>query len=377
MQNDSPASARARRDGSCLSVLLGGSWELEKGWPSGCEDIVSEARRPDVSSLRVTSDGLGNWDSCLLTFLMELISAARKRHIPVSRELPKSLDRLVDLTFAVEKKEGSARSREEDGLLAVIGSCIAVFPEGCRRMLDFFGDIIIALLRFLSGRSSMKSSDLWEAMYQCGVRSLPIVAVTNMLFGLILAFVGAVQLKMFGAQIYVAGLVGIGMLRVMGAVMVGVVMSGRIGASYAALIGTMQVNEEIDALETMGISPVDYLVLPRMLALSIMVPLLTVFADAMGIFGGFLVAISMLDLSPMQYLTATAEMVHYDQGIIGLCYAAVFGIIIAISGCYHGIHCGRSAQAVGEATTTAVVHAIVGIIVATAIITVICNVLGV
>ena len=289
---------------------------------------------------------------------MELIGAARKRHIPVSRELPKSLDRLVDLTFAVEKKEGSARSREDDGLLAVIGSCIAVFPEGCRRMLDFFGDIIIALLRFLSGRSSMKSSDLWEAMYQCGVRSLPIVAVTNMLFGLILAFVGAVQLKMFGAQIYVAGLVGIGMLRVMGAVMVGVVMSGRVGASYAALIGTMQV-------------------LPRMLALSIMVPLLTVFADAMGIFGGFLVAISMLDLSPMQYLTATAEMVHYDQGIIGLCYAAVFGIIIAISGCYHGIHCGRSAQAVGEATTTAVVHAIVGIIVATAIITVICNVLGV
>ena len=194
MQNDSPASARARRDGSCLSVLLGGSWELEKGWPSGCEDIVSEARRPDVSSLRVASDGLGNWDSCLLTFLMELIGAARKRHIPVSRELPKSLDRLVDLTFAVEKKEGSARSREDDGLLAVIGSCIAVFPESCRRMLDFFGDIIIALLRFLSGRSSMKSSDLWEAMYQCGVRSLPIVAVTNMLFGLILAFVGAVQL---------------------------------------------------------------------------------------------------------------------------------------------------------------------------------------
>ncbi|MBR4746707.1 MAG: ABC transporter permease, partial [Desulfovibrio sp.] len=217
--------------------------------------------------------------------------------------------------------------------------------------------------------------DLVEAMHECGVRSLPIVAVTSLLFGLILAFVGAVQLSMFGAQIYVAGLVGIGMLRVMGAVMVGIVMSGRVGAAFAALIGTMQVNEEIDALETMGIPPIDYLVLPRMLALSVMVPLLTVFADAMGIAGGFFVAITMLDLTPMQYLTATVDMVSYKQGIVGLVYATVFGIIIAIAGCYHGMRCGRSAQAVGEATTTAVVHSIVGIIVASAVITVICNVL--
>lgn len=377
MSDTTPAAASAHIRGGTLAVSLSGAWELEKGWPAGCEDIVKKASAPEVKGLAVAAANLGAWDSCLLTFLMELIGAARKRNIPVTRNLPKSLDRLVDLTFAVEKKEGAARSREEDGLLAGIGACVAAFPEGCRRMLDFFGDIILALMRFLSGRSAMKGSDLFEAMYQCGVRSLPIVAVTNMLFGLILAFVGAVQLKMFGAQVYVAGLVGIGMLRVMGAVMVGVVMSGRVGASYAALIGTMQVNEEIDALETMGISPVDYLVLPRMLALTIMVPLLTVFADAMGIFGGFVVAVSMLDLSPMQYLTATADMVSYKQGVIGLCYAAVFGVIIAISGCYHGIHCGRSAQAVGEATTTAVVHAIVGIIVATAVITVICNVLDV
>ena len=165
------------------------------------------------------------------------------------------------------------------------------------------------------------------------------------------------------------------MLRVMGAVMVGIVMSGRVGAAFAALIGTMQVNEEIDALETMGIPPIDYLVLPRMLALSVMVPLLTVFADAMGIAGGFFVAITMLDLTPMQYLTATVSMVNYKQGVVGLVYATVFGIIIAIAGCYHGMRCGRSAQAVGEATTTAVVHSIVGIIVASAVITVICNVL--
>ena len=223
----------------------------------------------------------------------------------------------------------------------------------------------------------MRSQDFVAAMYECGVQALPIISVTSMLFGLILAFVGAVQLTQFGAQIYVAGLVGIGMLRVMGAVMVGVVMSGRVGAAYAALIGTMQVNEEVDALATLGISPVDFLVLPRVLALTAMVPLLTLYADLMGVLGGYLVGVMMLDLNPMEYFNATTQMVPFKHVIIGLVYGTVFGVVIAVAGCYQGMRCGRSAQAVGQATTTAVVHSIVGIIVATAAITVICNVLGV
>ena len=214
-------------------------------------------------------------------------------------------------------------------------------------------------------------------MHECGVAALPIISLTSLLFGLILAFVGAVQLTQFGAQIYVAGLVGIGMLRVMGAIMVGVVMSGRVGAAYAALIGTMQVNEEVDALSTMGISPHDFLVLPRLLALMAMIPLLTLYADLMGIVGGFVVGTVMLNLNPLEYINATIQMVPFKHLIIGLIYGTVFGAIVAVAGCYQGIRCGRSAQAVGQATTTAVVQAIVGIIVATAIITVICNVLGV
>ena len=221
----------------------------------------------------------------------------------------------------------------------------------------------------------MRAQDFLAAMYECGVCALPIISITSLLFGLILAFVGAVQLQQFGAQLYVAGLVGIGMLRVMGAVMVGVVMSGRMGASYAAVIGTMQVNEEVDALSTTGLSPTDFLVLPRMLALALMTPLLTVYADLMGILGGFLVGVTMLDLNALEYLNATATMVNFRHGLIGLVYGAVFGVIIALFGCYHGMRCGRSALAVGRATTTAVVHSLVGIIVATAIITIICNLL--
>ena len=189
-------------------------------------------------------------------------------------------------------------------------------PPRCADFLEFLGDVTLSIWRLILGRAGMRMQDFIEAMYECGVRALPIISITSLLFGLILAFVGAVQLTQFGAQIYVAGLVGIGMLRVMGAVMVGVVMSGRVGAAYAAMIGTMQVNEEVDALTTLGISPIDFLVLPRMLALMLMVPLLTVYADLMGILGGYVVGVSMLGLSSAEYLNATMQMVSFVHGLI-------------------------------------------------------------
>lgn len=357
-------------------MALGGSWRLEQSWPDGAVAVINELRN-GIRNLNISTVKLGSWDSGLLAFLMELISKAKQRDIALHLDLPESLKRLVDLTFAIESKAGASRIHRHVSLCERTGEYLFKLPASIKRTMVFAGEVVLGIVRFSTGKSAMRAKDLFEAMYECGIRSLPIVSITNLLFGLILAFVGAVQLKTFGAQVYVAGLVGIGMLRVMGAIMVGVVMSGRIGAAYAALIGTMQVNEEIDALETMGISPVDFLILPRMLALTFMVPLLTVFADLMGILGGFLVGISLLDLTPLEYLTATVQMVSFRQGLLGLVYATVFGIIIAIAGCYHGLRCGRSAQAVGEATTTAVVHSIIGIIVATAIITIIFNILSV
>ncbi|MFO0981414.1 MAG: ABC transporter permease [Planctomycetota bacterium] len=198
-----------------------------------------------------------------------------------------------------------------------------------------------------------------------------------MLVGLILAFVGAVQLEMFGAQIYVASLVGIAMVRVMAAVMTGIIIAGRTGAAFAAQLGTMQVNEEIDALRTMGFSPIEFLVLPRMLALSIMMPLLCLYADLMGVLGGLVVGVGMLHLSIEQYLNQTRASVHLADLVIGLVHGAVFGVLVALAGCLRGMQCGRSASAVGQAVTSAVVTSIVSIIVATAIITVACNVLGI
>ena len=375
--HSTPAALSCGLQESLLVVELSGSWELDGKLP---EEEMAQVRArvaqdKTITALRLQTGALGEWDSSLLAFAADLVVLARTRQIPCELRLSKAMQDLLSLAFAVKSREGSAREKKKQGFLEAIGARALQLPAHVSDFLEFIGDVALGFGRLVRGKSAMRSKDFFAAMYECGVSSLGIVAITNLLFGLILAFVGAVQLISFGAQIYVAGLVGIGMLRVMGAVMVGVVMSGRVGAAYAALIGTMQVNEEVDALETMGIPPVDFLVLPRMLALAIMTPLLTVVADLMGMVGGFLVGITILDLTPAQYIHSTTTMVNYVHGLAGLCYATCFGIVIAVFGCYHGMRCSRSAQGVGQATTTAVVHSLVGIIMSTAIITIVFNVL--
>jgi len=185
-------------------------------------------------------------------------------------------------------------------------------------LLDFIGEAFIAVPRFVGGRATFRGSDLLLFLQESGSQALPIVSLISMLVGLIPAFVGAIQLQTFGAQIYVADPVGIAMVRVMGAIMTGIIMAGRTGAAYAAQLGTMQVNEEIDALKTLGISPMEFLVLPRMLALSLMMPLLCIYADIMGILGGLIVGVVMLDIDPIVYLNETRAAVGLTNVWIGL-----------------------------------------------------------
>lgn len=261
--------------------------------------------------------------------------------------------------------------------LSRIGESAIAFGRSVVEMLGFIGEATVAFMRLLKGKARFRRSDFTLTIQQCGVQALPIVSLISLLVGLILAFVGAVQLMMFGAQIYVASLVGIAMVRVMGAIMTGIIMAGRTGAAFAAQLGTMQVNEEIDALKTLGISPMEFLVLPRMLALALMMPLLCLYADLMGVLGGLIVGVGMLDLSAVEYFNETKASVTLNHFWIGLFHSAVFGVLVALAGCLRGLQCGRSASAVGDAATSAVVTGIVSIIVATAIITIICNVLGI
>ena len=197
---------------------------------------------------------------------------------------------------------------------------------------------------------------------QCGAEALPIVALISFLVGAILAFVGNVQLMSFGANLFVADLVGIAMVREMGVVMTGIIMSGRTGAAFAAQLGSMKANEEIDALRTFGFDPFDFLVLPRLIALVVMMPLLTLYADVAGIMGGMLVG-SLVGIPPALYWTETLTALSLTNVSLGVLKSVFFGAAIAISGCQQGMAAGNSSAAVGEATTRAVVTAITAVIV--------------
>jgi phospholipid/cholesterol/gamma-HCH transport system permease protein len=281
------------------------------------------------------------------------------------------------IATAVPEKKDTGRGKVRKGFLTGVGERAIAFFEAAVELLAFVGEAFVTFGRLLVGKACFRGSDLVLLIRQTGADALPIVSLISLLVGLILAFVGAIQLQMFGAQLYVANLVGIAMVRVMGAVMTGIIMAGRTGAAFAAQLGTMQVNEELDALETLGISAMEFLVLPRMLALCIMMPLLCLYADLMGVLGGLIVGAGMLDINIIQYYNQTRAAVGLNELAIGLFHSAVFGVLVALSGCLRGIQCGRSASAVGQATTSAVVTGIVSIIVATANITVMCNVVGI
>jgi phospholipid/cholesterol/gamma-HCH transport system permease protein len=359
-----------------LVLRLAGSWRLEDKLPD-----VSEVQReleggPPVRRLGFESGGVTAWDTGLLTFVRRLIDEGKRRGIEVDRGgLPQGAQRLLNLATAVAAKE-TGRGVKHVPWLERVGARAAAAGAAGAAMLTFVGQACLAFWALLRGRARFQSSDLWLIVEECGARALPIVSLICFLVGLILAFVGAVQLRRFGAQIYVADLVGIAMATEMGAMMTGIILAGRTGAAFAAQLGTMQVNEEIDALRTMGISPLEFLVLPRMLALIIMTPLLTIYGDVVGILGGAFVGVTMLDLSLTTYMRETLSTLVLADFAKGLLKGAVFGVLVAWAGCFRGMQCGRSSAAVGLAATAAVVLGIVSIIVSDSILTVIYNALG-
>jgi phospholipid/cholesterol/gamma-HCH transport system permease protein len=361
-----------------LLVRLKGSWTIEQKLPDIGEvqsQIKSDA---GVKQIAFDTRELTGWDSGLLSFLIKIINQHANGNIAVQKDgLPEGVRKLIDLAFAVPERKGARKETVREPLVARIGASTIAAGQTSIDTLNFIGEAFLAFLKFFVGKARFQRSELILTIQQCGAQALPIVTLISLLVGLILAFIGAVQLMMFGAQIFVADLVAIAMVRVMGAVMVGVIMAGRTGAAFAAQIGTMQVNEEIDALQTLGISPMEFLVLPRMLALILMMPLLCIYADLMGIMGGFIVGVGMLDISSTQYINQTIKALNLYHFSIGLFHGLVFGVLVALAGCLRGIQCGRSASAVGQATTSAVVTSMVCIVVATAIITIVANILGI
>jgi phospholipid/cholesterol/gamma-HCH transport system permease protein len=348
---------------------------LRDGLPAltGIEGAL-EAGSPTCLTFDTTE--LGVWDGALVTFLhgVHRIALARGIRIDLSG-LPDGPRRLLTLAAAVPPRE--VNHAEEDGTLgARVGRTTFKAWDTVADAVGFLGETTQAFGSLLRGRARFRGVDLMLAFESAGVGALGIVALVNFLIGGVLAFVGAVQLGQFDASLYVADLVAIGVCRELGALMTGIVVAGRTGASYAAVLGTMTVNEEVDALGTMGLRPVEFLVLPRVVASALMMPALVAFADLLGMLGGLFVGAAVLDLGTVQYLTRTQETLALRHVVIGLVKGFAFGGIVAVIGCYHGLRCGRSAAAVGVSTTKAVVNGIVMLVVADAIFTVLLHVAG-
>jgi len=367
----------ARADKS-LVVRLAGDWHLRHGLPS--QDLVEKQLDAAPKPTRLTFDAadLRDWDSGLLTFLLGVSELCHKRNLPAYwGPLPEGVRSLIQLAEAVPEKTGARAEVSHTSFIEELGREAISYAQGLDDFLRFLGEVAISFAKLAVGKARFRRVDLMIVIQDCGANAFGIVTLVTFLVGVILAFEGAVQLQQFGASIFVADLVGIAMSRDMGAMMAAIIMAGRTGAAFAAQLGSMKVTQEIDALTTMGISPLEFLVLPRVLALFLMIPLLCVYSDCLGVAGGAFVSATMLHIPLATYIRETRHAVTLTDIFGGIFKAAVYGIIIAVAGCMRGFQCGNSSSAVGDAATEAVVTGVVYVIVACGIFAFIFNIIGI
>jgi phospholipid/cholesterol/gamma-HCH transport system permease protein len=361
-----------------LTVTFAGDWLLGEELPP-LQPVIDALRAPAMSPRAVIdASAVGDWDTGLVVALVRLRQLAVEHGVAVDEDrLPDGARQLVDLAFAVPEREGARRGKRHKPFLESVGGRTLDYLDDVRELLNFTGELTLSLGRVARGKATYLRSHLWQYVQEAGAEALPIVSLISFLIGMIFAFVGVMQLQLFGAGIYTADLVGIAMVREMAPIMTAIIMAGRTGAAYAAEIGTMKVNEEIDALTTLGIDPVDFLVSPRVIALVLMLPLLTLYSSLLGILGGTAVGLSMLDVSLPQYVAQTINAVQLNSLLGGLFKSMIYGSLVALAGCQQGMACGNSAMAVGQSTTKAVVMGIVLIIVSASVLTVIYINLGI
>jgi phospholipid/cholesterol/gamma-HCH transport system permease protein len=367
----SSAQADAETAGDGLDVTVGGVWRITEPRPRW--EAVRAGRA--ASRVRLRTGELGQWDSSLLLFIFEVQQWCRATGVFCETEaLPARMQALLaQFGKAVETSVPFDRTER---FLTTVGVATLDTVEKGREFTHFVGDCTLSMLQVLRQPAKFRWRDCAHEMQQCGAMALPIVSLISFLVGVTLAYTAAIVLRQFGGDIWIADLIGLSMVREMGAVMTAVVLSGRTGAAYAATLGNMKANDEIDALETLGINAVQFLVLPRMVALAVMMPLLALYSNALGIIGGMVVATGLLAIPPTAYWVEMQTIVDLSDIAVGVIKGGAFGVIVGLSGCLRGLQAERSAVGVGRAATSAVVTAILLLIVADAIFAVLFNALG-
>ncbi|MSU69298.1 MAG: MlaE family lipid ABC transporter permease subunit [Opitutaceae bacterium] len=364
------ALVSVQADGAGLVVTLRGQWRITTARPSWVE--VLAGRQP--VRVQLVLGEVESLDSALLLFLYEAQKQCLVKGVPCDVDrLPKKLRELL-AQFAAASELNAPTDRSQN-LLSMVGLAALDLRAKLREIVHFVGTCVLSAIGLARQPQRFRWRDCLTEMQQCGAMALPIVSLISLLVGLIMAYQAAVQLRQFGADIYVADLVGLSVVREMGPMMAAIIIAGRTGAAFAATLGNMRANEEIDALETLGVSPIDFLVMPRLVALGLMMPLLALYANLLGILGGMFVAMGVLEIPPSAYWIETQTIIDLSDISTGLIKSVTFGLLIGAAGCLRGLHADRSVAGVGQATTSAVVTATLLIIVADALFAVVFNIL--
>ncbi|MSU47061.1 MAG: ABC transporter permease [Lacunisphaera sp.] len=366
------ACADTSLEGDTLVVRVGGGWRITEAHPDWQETVAGH----EPKRLRVTGRELGSWDSSLALFLGEARSWSETRGIALTiEEVPEGVDKLARLL--AQKPALPAQPPGLPNPVATLGATTVALWVEIKDLANLVGECAYSIGRFSRSQAQFRWRDCFSEMQQCGAMALPIVGLISFLVGVTLAYTGAIVVRQYGGDIWIADMVGLAVVREMGPMMAAIVLAGRTGAAYAATLGNMQANEEIDALKTLGVSPIDFLVMPRVVALFCMMPFLALYSDCLGVLGGMAIAHAPpLNIPTNLYWAEMQTIVDLSDINTGVIKAAVFGLLIGLSACLRGLQAERSATGAGQAATSAVVTSTLLIIVSDSIFTVIFNILG-
>jgi phospholipid/cholesterol/gamma-HCH transport system permease protein len=369
-----PASAVLEVNGEECIIHIRGHWLLNSSVPSWHKTIKNNT----ATIIKILAEDLKTWDRALVLFLIHgrTWCLAKKKKLEITA-LPENLQLILSHIEAEPHPKARGKRDSSFDLRCAIGGKVLEFFSGMREAAEFLGNCAIGLFQMIRGRQKFRWIDCFVEMQQCWSSSLPIVSFISFLVGVILAFQAAIQLQRYGAGILVVDLVSLSIVREMGPIMAAIVVAGGTGAGFAAQLGNMKVDEEIDALQTLGISEINFLVLPRLLAVAIMMPILAIYSDVLGILGGMYISATMLHIPIAVYFNEMQNRLSFTDVSSGITKSFIFGMIIALAGCMRGIHCERNTAGVGHATSSAVVTSIMMIILADAIFSVIYNTLGI
>ncbi len=320
-------------------------------------ELVEVVKSEPLRDVAIDLKNVSYLDSAGAAILLELNRMSRELGNTLKlMNIPPRIESFLQL-MEIQHPDGVRVLDRRSGpnVIEQIGIGALQLVQNARDIVTFIGSAAAALFQDLSRPSKLKWDDLWKLIERSGADAIPIVTILSFLMGGVLAFQAAIQLRKFGANIFVADLVSLSICLEMGPLLTAIIVSGRSGAAYAAHIGTMQVNEEIDALRVMAIDPMRYLVVPRILAVAFVLPCLTVFADLVGIMGGCVVSVFSLDLTPTAYFDQVQKVLEISDVVKGLVKSLAFGIEIAMVGCLRGFQVRGGAESVGVATTSAVV----------------------